>query len=66
MPKTITTISFSNSRSRTDAELISLANELAHLPEYEGIPPTSVIRNFLLHKFREAIKAARSRELMAS
>ena len=66
MPRTITSISFNITRGRGDGELISLANEFAHLPDHEGIPPTSLIRNFFIRKFREAIKAARSRELMAS
>jgi len=66
MFKAITSITFNNARGRVDSELISLANEFAHLPDHEGIPPTSLIRNFFIRKFREAIKAARSRELMAS
>ncbi len=67
MPKTITSLNFNvNGKSRTDTELIGLANEFARLPEYEGISPTSLIRNFFIRKFREAINTAKSKQLMGS
>jgi|GEM_PF-4175254 len=66
--KTITSISFNTNRKHggiADGELICLANEFANLPEHEGIPPTSIIRNFLIKKFREAIDIAKRNRLAA-
>jgi len=55
--RTITSLSFR--MGGPDDELIGAANEFARLPENQGIPPTSLLRNYITRKLKEAIKQAR-------
>lgn len=58
--KTINTLNYSKDCS-VDRKLISTVNVFCSLDENEGIPPTSVVRNFLLRKMQDAINKSRKR-----
>ena len=60
MDGTITSLSFRKSKNGPDGELISEANVYANLPENRGIPTTSLLRNFIVRKLKEANKAAQN------
>ena len=62
MDGTITSLSFRKGKKGPDGELIAAANEYANLPENRGIPTTSLLRNFIVRKLKEAIGTARSKE----
>jgi hypothetical protein len=55
MAKTITSLTF-NKDFHADQELISLANAYGRLPDCQGIPLTSAIRNLLLRTFKGEIQ----------
>jgi len=57
---TITSLSFRKSKNGPDSELIAEANVFANLPEHRGIPATSLLRNFIVRKLKEANELARS------
>jgi len=56
--RTINTLHYSKDEA-VDRTLISTVNTYCSLPENEGLPPTSVVRNYLLRKMQEDIKKAR-------
>lgn len=59
--KTINSITF-NKDCVVDREVISKINAYCSLPENEGLPPTSVIRNFLLRKLGELINQSQTKQ----
>lgn len=63
MDGTITSLSFRKSKNGPDGELIAEANVYANLPENRGIPTTSLIRNFIVRKLKEANNAAKAAQL---
>ena len=56
---TITSLSFRKSKNGPDGELIAEANMFCNLPEHRGIPATSLLRNFIVRKLKEANEMAR-------
>jgi len=60
MDGTITSLSFRKSKNGPDGELIAEANVFANLPEHRGIPATSLLRNFIVRKLKEANEIARN------
>ena len=52
--KTITSLHYDRGNT-VDKKLIGTVNVFCSLEENEGIPPTSLVRNFLLRKMQEAI-----------
>jgi hypothetical protein len=65
MDGTITTLSFRKTNT-PDQELIREANAFANLPDNRGIPPTSLLRNFIVRKLKEAVESAKQNQLAAS
>ena len=59
--KTINTLNFSKD-CKVDQMLISIVNTFCSLPENEGIPPTSVVRNYLIRNMQEDIRKSRKKK----
>ena len=63
MDGTITSLNFRKSKNGPDGELIAEANIYANLPENRGIPTTSLLRNFIVRKLKEANNTAKAAQL---
>lgn len=63
MDGAITSLTFQKRKDGPDDELFAEANAFANLPENRGIPKTSLLRNFIVRKLKEANNAAKAAQL---
>lgn len=53
--KTVNTLNY-DKNCPVDRTLLATVNTYCSLPENEGLPPTSIVRNYLIRKMKEDIK----------